>query len=211
MPSECNTNEGLLAEILSLDSGTIDLFFLPWIHPGSSEDLKFMVERRCEISGIKIHPSLDRTPLTDGSYRDALSAAEDLQLPIIVHCGQWVEVAGFDKVLQVAEKSPRLTLIMAHMGGDGYDLKLEAARKVKDSGFANIYMDTAGTHEGWLFEECVAILGADRFLMGSDWPIREPLLYPALVRNSRLSEREKRLVMGLNASRLFLNGSLEGK
>jgi predicted TIM-barrel fold metal-dependent hydrolase len=203
MPSECNSNEQLLREIRPLRSPAMKLFFLPWIRPEQRADLDFLFERRGEISGIKIHPSLDRTPLTDASYRDALSAAEDLRLPVLVHCGRWVEVAGFEKVIQVAEERPGLVLIMAHMGGDGYELKLQAAEKVRNSGLGNIFMDISGTHEGWLFETCVATLGADRFLMGSDWPIREPLLYPALVRSSGLTEKEQESIMASNALRLF--------
>ncbi|MBN1103513.1 MAG: amidohydrolase family protein [Deltaproteobacteria bacterium] len=210
MPSECKGNEELLAEIRNSDfTADFRIFLFPWVHPGNREDTHFLKVHRREVSGIKIHPSLDRTPLTDPGYHRALSLAEDLQLPVLVHCGQWRETAGYEKVLHIAEKRPGIVLIMAHMGGDGYELKRQAARKVKDSGLTNIYMDTAGTHENWILEECVAALGAHRFLMGSDWPIREPLLYPVLVRNSRLSEEEKERILGINAWTLLCKGKTE--
>lgn len=204
MPSECKPNQELLNEIREIAPlFPIRLYFFPWIRPADDSGLHFVTSHKNEISGIKIHPSLDRTPVTDMGYGPALDMAEASGFPVIVHCGRWQEVAGFERVIEIAEQRPNLILIMAHMGGDSYELKLRATQSIKAADLRNIYLDTAGTHESWLFEACIKLLGADRFLMGSDWPIREPLLYSTLVENCSLSLPEKQNIQGNNILRLI--------
>jgi predicted TIM-barrel fold metal-dependent hydrolase len=51
----------------------------------------------------------------------------------------------------------------------------------------------------------VKVLGAENILFGSSYPLRSEWLYKGVeyVKNLDISEREKELVMGGNAMRLF--------
>jgi predicted TIM-barrel fold metal-dependent hydrolase len=49
----------------------------------------------------------------------------------------------------------------------------------------------------------VALLGADRYLLGSDFPLAHPLMYVGAVRGMALSDVDRRAILGDNARALL--------
>jgi predicted TIM-barrel fold metal-dependent hydrolase len=205
LPSELKRNGDLLDEIrIQRKSGNdFQCWFFPWIDPARGRDLDFVREHISEIDGLKFHPSLDRARFAEDTHRVFLEIAEEHHLPVLAHCGAWLEMAHYRFVLDVAESRPRVEFILAHMGGSSYELKVSAAEEVKRRGLGNVSFDTAGTHEYWILEHCVEMLGADRFLMGSDFPIRDAAIYPVVVDGARLDPDAKDLIRFGNILRLL--------
>ncbi len=70
-------------------------------------------------------------------------------------------------------------------------------------GLDNVWFDFAGLREHWVVERNIALLGADRYLMGSDFNLAHPLMYIGAVRGMRLSDEQRARVLGGNARGLF--------
>ena len=84
---------------------------------------------------------------------------------------------------------------------------MKTTKEVKVRGLSNLYFDIAGTHEYWLLEWAVDQVGAERLLLGSDFPIRDASIYPLVVSGTRLREVDKDLIRGNNLLRLMSKGN----
>lgn len=156
-----------------------------------------------DYRAIKVHPSFNRRPVTDPCWIPALKAAADKNLPVVVHCGRWQEVAGYNLLIQTARKWPDVRFVMAHMGGDSPSLVMGAANDVAQSGLTNIWFGTESIREYWLLAMAVRIAGADRVLFGSDHNLNSPASFLAVIDAADLSADEKALILGGNACTLF--------
>jgi predicted TIM-barrel fold metal-dependent hydrolase len=98
---------------------------------------------------------------------------------------------------------PDLTLVCAHWGGGlpFYALMPEVAKAL-----SNVYFDTAASpwlYRDEIFKHVVQILGPDKVLYGSDYPLMKQSKLVKSIRNLDLSEEAKRLILGGNAQRLL--------
>ena len=213
MPSELKTNAELLAEISRhrRQGAPFHCWFFPWLNPCEEADYTFVRDHMAHIDGFKFHPSLDKACFSAATHQPFLELARQHAKPVLVHCGAWLETAHYRFVLAVAAKYPDIDFILAHQGGSTYELKIGACREIKSRGLANVYLDIAGTHEYWLIEEGVHQLGAGRFLMGSDFPIRDAGLYPAVVDSCRLTDTDKARIKGHNFQRLMKGSQDSGR
>lgn len=199
--SDQRHNADLLAELLR--QAKRRYWFFPWLHPGDPDDLPFLVQHLEFIAGLKLHPALSQRPVTDPGYEPYLRFAEQRDLPVLIHCGRWQEVAGYRFAIQVAQAHPGIQFIFAHLGGDGPELKFEAVRTVKEQSLDNVWFSIEGTREYWALAQCIRTLGIERFLYGSDYPIEHPRMYLGLVDALELSEAERRKLLGGNLAGLL--------
>jgi len=99
---------------------------------------------------------------------------------------------------------PDCRLIMAHGGGQPFakgdwNRAIMAAERCP-----NLYLDTASsTIDTGFVEACVAALGAERIVFGTDTPLLEPWVQLTKIRETRLAPREKELILGGNILRLM--------
>jgi len=98
---------------------------------------------------------------------------------------------------------PNLRLVCAHWGGGlpFYALMPEVAKAL-----ANVFFDTAATvflYKPEIFEQVSRIIGSDKILFGSDYPLMYQNRVIAQVRASRLSEEGKASILGANAQKLL--------
>lgn len=120
------------------------------------------------VVGVKINPSTERYKITDDQYSDVLNLLNDYEGVLLVHCGRWVEMSGWDKVVKVAKEYRKIKVVMAHMGGTHPNLSypaIEAAKELK-----NIYMDMSQTRQPSVLRRGIQTLGSSRILFGSDMP-----------------------------------------
>jgi predicted TIM-barrel fold metal-dependent hydrolase len=194
MPSDRCENAALWEAMKRTPVGRFPgpLWFFPWVRPGEADDL-----------ALVLHPSLARRRITDDGYRSALELAEELGLVVLVHCGRWTEIAGFAHAVEAAARHPRARFLFAHAGGDTPPNATGAARAVKEGGLENVWFEFSGLREYWVVERNVALLGAGRYLMGSDFPLAHPLMYVGAVRGMALADAERRAILGDNARALF--------
>jgi predicted TIM-barrel fold metal-dependent hydrolase len=136
--------------------------------------------------------------------------ARERRVPILQHIWQhrrheWPGQEASDAVelCTLARRHPEVAFILAHIGGGGDWLhSLHAVRAVD-----NVYVDLSGSGvDGGMLEECVASVGVNRLLWGTDLTMDTgwaKLRYLELL----LTKEELALVRWKNAARIFPPGA----
>jgi predicted TIM-barrel fold metal-dependent hydrolase len=201
MPTDLGDNDGLAAAL----AGNGDPFHLfAWVDPHRGERTMAFLESNQEIvAGLKIHPSLERLRVDEPGWRPFLEHANARRLPVIVHCGRWQEMASWRFCLDVAERYPELSLILAHLGGDLPALQQECSREMQARALPNAYLGTESIREFYSLRIALDRLGPEKILFGSDYPLGWPGAYLAVFEGTRPTDEERRLVLGENLLRLI--------
>jgi hypothetical protein len=150
--------------------------------------------------GIKIHPETHQRSADDAGYTPVWEYANAHSLPLLSHTGTGGQCAvkTFEKL---AETYPNVKILLGHagFGSEGADQSIEAANK-----FPNIYMDITGSNAVYgTLERMVRRAGADRVLFGTDMPFLDPRPQLGRVAFAKIADDEKRLILGLNAAKIF--------
>lgn len=198
MPTDEKNNAELLEEIKR--DGKKKYWFFPWVDIRDSSCISFLQKHINSISGLKFHSGLDRIKggVTDSVYEPFFELASTYRLPVLVHTGRTLEISSYKYALDVAEKYPTLPFILAHLGGDFEQLKIEAPREVKARRIDNVYFDISATREFWTIQMGIREIGAERFLFGSDYPVMHPKMSLESVNALSISGEEKDKVFGKN-------------
>ena len=134
--------------------------------------------------------------------------AAERQLPILHHIWQhrrreWPnqEISDGADLARLARRHPRVTFILAHIGGGGDYLHTFAA--IRD--VPNIVADTSGSGvDRGMLDEAVAALGSRRLLWGCDLTMETGLAKLQALENTGLSSAEDvRDIRWRNAVRVF--------
>ncbi len=181
-------------------------FFLPfcYLHPAHPpEQLLAEIERmvvKGPCAGIKLWVSVNATDLR---LDPIMEQAALLGVPVLHHA--WYKATGYvfqestpAEIAHLAQRHPKTTIIMAHLGGGGW-------RGVQDIKHCpNVLIDTSGAQpQAGLVEYAVRELGARRVIFGSDWPIRDFATQRARVTGARLTARQQDLILVQNLARLL--------
>ncbi|RJP36709.1 MAG: amidohydrolase [Desulfobacteraceae bacterium] len=108
------------------------------------------------------------------------------------------------EIYGLASAFPENKLILAHWGGGLFFyhlLKKEAADVLK-----NVYYDTAASpflYDPKIYRIAIDIMGPDKILMGTDYPLIKPERYFTEMDRAGLSADEKARILGINAAELF--------
>lgn len=134
--------------------------------------------------------------------------AAEHRLPILHHVWQhrrreWPnqEISDGADLARLARRHPRVTFILAHIGGGGdYHHTFAAIRDV-----ANIVADTSGSGvDRGMLDDAIAALGARRLLWGSDLTMETGLAKLRAIENTGLvSSEDMEDIRWRNASRVF--------
>jgi len=98
---------------------------------------------------------------------------------------------------------PNLKIVCAHWGGG---LPFYALMPEVETALANVFFDTAATvflYKPQIFEHATQIVGSDKVLFGTDYPLMHQNRVIAQIRSSRLSEEDKARILGANARKLL--------
>ncbi|MBS1514041.1 MAG: amidohydrolase family protein [Bacteroidetes bacterium] len=201
MPTDRTSNGELFAEVKNRKD--FKFYFNAWINPLDESLGEFLEKNLKEISFFKIHPSIDKRKITDGEFEKYLEIASDNKIPVVVHCGRWKEMAGYEICLEAAKKFPALRLILAHLGGDQPAICTQCAKDVRDGGFENVYLGTESVREFYFVNEVVKTLGAEKIIFGSDYNLGLPASYLPIIDRLQVSNEEKELIYSGNALRLI--------
>ncbi|MBS1491896.1 MAG: amidohydrolase family protein [Bacteroidetes bacterium] len=201
MPTDRTSNTELLSEIKSRTD--YKFYFNAWINPKDAELDEFLEKNISDVHFFKIHPSIDKLKITDPSFEKYLYLASEKKIPIVVHCGRWKEMAGYEICLEAAKKFPDLRLILAHLGGDQPSICTQCAKDVKAGGYENVYLGTESVREFYFVNEVVKTLGAERVLFGSDYNLGLPASYLPIIDRLKVSNEEKELIYSGNAMKLL--------
>jgi uncharacterized protein len=146
-----------------------------------------------------------------GLLEPVMALCRSADVPVMIHTNEPVGHVYPGKapmtpgeIYGAAAAFPENRLIFAHWGGGLFFyhlLKKEAADVLK-----NVYYDTAASpflYDPKIYRIAVAIMGPDKILMGSDFPLIKPERYYAEMNQAGLSENEKSKILGANAAALF--------
>jgi len=126
--------------------------------------------------GLKLHPIIQRVPLTDRRTMEAVQAFSRFQKPVLVHAGmahyyledeaekQSPENGKIADVEALVRSFPLVRFIVGHSGLFWQD---EVRKKFRDC--KNVWMDTSFQSPG-IIRKLIKTFGAEKVMYASDWP-----------------------------------------
>jgi predicted TIM-barrel fold metal-dependent hydrolase len=99
---------------------------------------------------------------------------------------------------------PRTKLVLAHMAGGLFFYAL--LKKEMDIALRNVWIDTAAApflYQPKAYALAVDLMGAEKVLLGSDYPLLSVIRYRKELAEAGLSQSDMEAVMGENAARLI--------
>ena len=137
--------------------------------------------------------------------------------PIMLHTNEPVghEYPGktpntLAQIYRLIQRFPKNLIILCHWGGGLFFFSL-LKKGVKEA-LRNVYFDTAASpflYKPAVYRIGVDLVGADKILFGSDYPLLSPKRYFSELQEAGLGPDERSRICGLNAARL-LKISLSG-
>ena len=154
-------------------------------------------------SGIEDDALEQLTPL--------MEICRDKDLPVLIHTNEPVghlypgkTPNTLRQIYNLIKRFPANTIVLAHWGGGIFFFNL-LKKEVKAS-FAKVYFDTAASpflYDGKIYRLAKEIIGTDKILFGSDFPLLTPERYFKELETSGLSKTEIEAICGLNAAKLL--------
>lgn len=173
------------------------------INPNHAEVMEQEITRcfaHAEFMGIKTHASLHGAAIDDARYAPAFAYANAHRLPVLMHV--W-EMADIKATAHLAKEYPNAMFIMGHFGfGAGFK-GMKAAMDVINT-YDNVVGDLAVSKvfEGNVEWLCQGV-GSEKVLFGTDVPWFDPRPAVGRVALAKLTDAEKRNVLGLNMRRIL--------
>ena len=170
---------------------------------------------RCARNGARgigeMRPDVQGFDINNGSVMNPLiEAAMEQDLIFLVHASEPVGHQYFGKGRTTPEviypfmvNFPDLKLVCAHWGGGlpFYGLMPEVGEAM-----GNVYFDTAATpflYKPQIFRQVADIVGSDKILFGSDYPLLSPKRIIDQLDSVDLSKEDKTKILGGNAQKLL--------
>jgi hypothetical protein len=168
------------------------------------------------VKGLKLYPGYEPFYPHDKRLRVVYDLAEEFGVPVMFHSGDTYSPTGKVKyshpieVDEVAVDHPRVNFVICHLGNPWLVDCMEVVYKN-----ANVFADFSGLvlgeftepFEDYMSEQIAEVIlyagKPNSFLYGSDWPICSMRSYVEFVKQLRLPDADRRLIMYENARRLF--------
>jgi predicted TIM-barrel fold metal-dependent hydrolase len=184
------------------------------IQPGAGDAAIAEIER-CAGAGAKgigeLRSDVQAFDLTDKrTMKPVVDAALKHDLILLTHSSEPVghEYSGKgsitpDILYSFITAFPNLRVVCAHWGGGlpFYALMPEVARAL-----ANVFFDTAATvflYKPEIFEQVSRIIGSDKILFGTDYPLMSQNRVLAQIQSARLPAKDKAKILGDNAQEML--------
>jgi predicted TIM-barrel fold metal-dependent hydrolase len=191
------------------------------VQPAAGQPAMVALERALDagLCGIgEILPQAQGFTFDDPYWHRLVEIAVERDLPINLHVTDPLTISDAVTMptpllnyLRLAQQCPAAKFIFAHWGGGipFYELNPRVRPYLK-----NVWYDTAASpllYDARIFRQIIDLIGADRILFGSDYPL---LLYPRKTRepafdrfleeiaNAGLTEEEMKKILGGNFHRL---------
>ena len=170
---------------------------------------------RCARNGAKgigeIRPDVQQFDLQDSNIMKPLvETIVKNDLVLLIHASEPVghHYSGKGKITPdiiypFVLEFPELKLVCAHWGGG---LPFYALMPEVKKAFGNVFFDTAATpflYKPQIFCHITEILGSDRILFGSDYPLLSPKRIIDQIESANLGEENQIKILGSNAKQLL--------
>lgn len=174
MPFEVDTDK-INQKIIELSKEHKKIHGFFWIQKHRiKEDVDILKKELGEgLIGVKFHGSYENLPVSSEIYDPIMQLLHDKNSLLLVHCGRYKDgypesATSFLHGLKIAEKYPKIKVILAHMGGNDTTIVKRAVNSAVE--FDNVYFDTSGISTPFRVEYATKFLGPKRILFGSDYP-----------------------------------------
>jgi predicted TIM-barrel fold metal-dependent hydrolase len=204
-------NEYLLDAVFRHPARLIAFLSLPMTDPGKAEiELRQGLMRGARGAGEIAFYSREMTLEDLDSMKPVLSFMERETIPLLLHTN---EIIGHpypgkgttppDRFYELVLRFPKLSVILAHWGGGlpFYELMPDVAEAM-----THVYYDMAASpflYSTKIYAAVSRIVGPERILFGSDFPLISPKRYFREMEESGLSEEDRRKILGLNLLKLL--------
>lgn len=172
-PKQVASINDYIAETAGASGGR--LFGLGTLHPDSPDqaaDVRHLAE--LGLHGVKLHPEIQGFAVDDPRSLRICALCEEAGLPLLLHTGdRRYDCSNPNRLIPLLRKFPRLKVIGAHLGG--WSIYEEAAKQL--AGLENLWFDCSSTFywlEPALAGNLIRLLGTDRVMFGSDYPMWTP-------------------------------------
>jgi hypothetical protein len=184
------------------------------VNPAWGEDAVREMQR-CVKGGARgmgeLHPDSQGFDLTSGDAMSPLMGeARKSGIPVMVHSSEPVGHpypgkgrATPERLLRFIERFPQNVIVCAHWGGG---LPFYALMPEVSTALRNVYFDSAASpflYAPKVFRVARELVGADRILFGTDYPLISHKRLLEQVREAGLPPQEEAAVLGGNAVRLL--------
>ena len=132
-------------------------------------------------------------------------------LPVLIHTNEPVghEYHGktpitMAQIYRLIKRFPGNKIVLAHWGGGIFFFGL-LKKEVKES-FENVYFDTAASpylYDADIYQIADQIIGVDKILFGSDYPLLPPARYFSEMKLAGLTKIQLEKISGNNAEKLL--------
>ncbi len=173
---------------------------------------------RCARAGARgigeMRPDIQSFDLTDEELMTPfIEALRERNLILLTHASEPVghDYRGKgaitpDVLYPFTTRYPDMPLVCAHWGGGlpFYALMPEVKKAIH-----NVYFDTAASpflYSPQIYRRVADLVGADKILFGSDYPLLSPTRLLKEIETADLSEAERKLILSENARRLLALG-----
>ncbi|MBQ3567239.1 MAG: amidohydrolase [Oscillospiraceae bacterium] len=179
------------------------------VHP-DAEDAVTELEniKAMGLYGVKLHPDYQNFMADDEKAYPIYEKCSQLGLPIVFHAGY--DPLSPDKVhgkpkafAQIHSDFPKLTMILAHLGGM---YRWEQVEKYIAGTDGNVYLDvsyTAGEIGQKILNRIVSLHGTDRILMASDCPWDSPVNEIKMINSLDITDEDKQKILYKNAMKIL--------
>jgi predicted TIM-barrel fold metal-dependent hydrolase len=145
------------------------------------------------------------------SLEDIMAVCEQYDAPLLLHVNEPVghQYPGktpvtLTQVYQLIKTYPKNKIVLAHWGGGLFFFGL--MKKEVKGVLKNVWFDTAASpylYHPDIYRIAVEIIGNDRILMGSDYPLLKPQRYMDEMTSAGLGSRDRSRICGVNAKELL--------
>ena len=176
-------------------------FYIPGVHVHPSfvrescEELEHMSRQGVKLVGELVPYLHGWSDYSSKALGEILDVIGQLKMVVSYHSMD-------DEQMDIMIKNhPKVTFVAAHPGDrNTYGFHLERLKK-----YSNAYLDLSGTglFRYGMLKHGVDIVGAEKFLFGTDYPITNPHMYVQAVEFEKIREEDKDLIFYKNAKRLL--------
>jgi hypothetical protein len=206
----CVLHNDYLLEAAAASGGRIVPFCT--VNPACEEAEQEVI--RCARAGApglgELRPDSQGWDLNGDPGESLASVAERHGLLLLFHVSEPVgrnypgkAGGGLTAFFEFASRHPELRIVGAHLAGG---LPFFAPMPEVRQAFNHVYVDTAAQrllYDHRAYDQMVRLIGAERILLGSDYPLVSQARQIEEVRSGIFRTDDLRLVLGLNAERLL--------
>ena len=185
--------------------------FDPFSNGAAEETQRCLQEKG--LSGIGelafYQTGIDRSSLA--RLEPVMEICRNCNLPVLIHTNEPIghQYPGktpntLVQIYQLVVTFPKNKIVLAHWGGGLFFFSL-LKKEVKQR-LEHVYFDTAASpylYDVNVYRLAIELVGVEKILFGSDFPLLPPARYFDEMKAAGLSEAEMQLICGGNAAKLF--------